>query len=89
LIEREGKGVLVYINRTDSKLGLLQEMQDLLTDNPRYTSSMDNRDYGIGAQILRAIGVRHMRIITNHPELRRAGLDAYGLEITDTLPLQG
>ena len=89
LIEREGKGVLVYINRTDSKLGLLQEMQDLLADNPRYTSSMDNRDYGIGAQILRAIGVRHMRIITNHPELRRAGLDAYGLEITDTLPLQG
>lgn len=89
LIEREGKGVLVYINRTDSKLGLLQEMQDLLAVDARNASSMDNRDYGIGAQILRAIGVRNMRIITNHPELRRAGLDAYGLEITDTLPLQG
>jgi 3,4-dihydroxy 2-butanone 4-phosphate synthase/GTP cyclohydrolase II len=89
LIEREGKGVLVYINRTDSKLGLLQEMQDLLAIDAHKPSSMDNRDYGIGAQILRAIGVRNMRIITNHPELRRAGLDAYGLEITDTLPLQG
>jgi 3,4-dihydroxy 2-butanone 4-phosphate synthase/GTP cyclohydrolase II len=89
LIEREGKGVLVYINRTDSKLGLLQEMQDLLAVDARSASFMDNRDYGIGAQILRAIGVRNMRIITNHPELRRAGLDAYGLEITDTLPLQG
>jgi 3,4-dihydroxy 2-butanone 4-phosphate synthase/GTP cyclohydrolase II len=89
LIEREGKGVLVYINRTDSKLGLLQEMQDLRIDDARQASSMDNRDYGIGAQILRAIGVRNMRIITNHPELRRAGLDAYGLEITDTLPLEG
>jgi 3,4-dihydroxy 2-butanone 4-phosphate synthase/GTP cyclohydrolase II len=89
LIEREGKGVLVYINRTDAKLGLLQEMQDLRVGDARHASSMDNRDYGIGAQILRAIGVRNMRIITNHPELRRAGLDAYGLEITDTLPLEG
>jgi len=89
LIEREGKGVLVYINRTDAKLGLLQEMQDLRVVDARQASSMDNRDYGIGAQILRAIGVRNMRIITNHPELRRAGLDAYGLEITDTLPLEG
>ena len=89
LIEREGKGVLVYINRTDAKLGLLQEMQDLRVGDARHASSMDNRDYGIGAQILRAIGVRNMRIITNHPELRRAGLDAYGLEIMDTLPLEG
>jgi 3,4-dihydroxy 2-butanone 4-phosphate synthase/GTP cyclohydrolase II len=87
LIEKEGKGVLVYINRMDSKSGLLQEMQELLSDSARTSSAMDNRDYGIGAQILRALGVHKMRIITNHPEQRRAGLDAYGLEIIDTMPL--
>ena len=88
LIEEEGKGVLVYINRMDSKGGLLHEMQELLSDTGQKALSMDNRDYGIGAQILRALGVHKMRIITNHPEQRRAGLDAYGLEIIDTLALQ-
>jgi 3,4-dihydroxy 2-butanone 4-phosphate synthase/GTP cyclohydrolase II len=88
LIEQEGKGVLVYINRMDSKGGLLHEMQELLSDTGQKALSMDNRDYGIGAQILRALGVHKMRIITNHPEQRRAGLDAYGLEIIDTLALQ-
>ena len=87
LIEREGKGVLVYINRMDSKTGLLQEMQEMLTGENRSSSAMDSRDYGIGAQILRSLGVHKMRIITNHPEQRRAGLDAYGLEIFDTMPL--
>lgn len=87
LIEQEGRGVLVYINRMDVKTGLLQEMQDLLLDTPKGPAAMDNRDYGIGAQILRALGVHKMRIITNHPEQRRAGLDAYGLEITDTMAL--
>ena len=62
-------------------------MQDLLLDTPKGPAAMDNRDYGIGAQILRALGVHKMRIITNHPEQRRAGLDAYGLEITDTMAL--
>lgn len=88
LIEQEGKGVLVYINRMDSKGGLLHEMHELLSDTGQKALSMDNRDYGIGAQILRALGVHKMRIITNHPEQRRAGLDAYGLEIIDTLALQ-
>jgi 3,4-dihydroxy 2-butanone 4-phosphate synthase/GTP cyclohydrolase II len=87
LIEREGKGVLVYINRMESKGGLLQEMQELLSEDAKSPSAMDNRDYGIGAQILRALGVHKMRIITNHPEQRRAGLDAYGLQITDTIAL--
>ena len=87
LIEREGKGVLVYINRMDSKVGLLNEMQEMLSDGNRVSTSMDNRDYGIGAQILRALGVHNMRIITNHPEQRRTGLDAYGLQIIDTISL--
>ena len=53
----------------------------------RSGAGMDNRDYGIGAQILRLLGVHKMRIITNHKEQRRAGLEGYGLEITDTIPL--
>lgn len=87
LIEQEGKGVLVYINRMDSKAGLLNELQELLSLEGKASSSMDTRDYGIGAQILRSLGVHKMRIITNHPEQRRAGLDAYGLEIIDTVSL--
>jgi 3,4-dihydroxy 2-butanone 4-phosphate synthase/GTP cyclohydrolase II len=86
LIEREGKGVLVYINRMDSKAGLLHELQEMLSADSR-ASSMDNRDYGIGAQILRSLGVHNMRIITNHPEQRRTGLDAYGLKIIGTIAL--
>ena len=89
LIEKEGKGVLVYINRMGDSSGLLQQIESLLSSNDSSSGSMDNRDYGIGAQILRALGVHKMRIITNHPESRRAGLDAYGLEIKDTMPLQG
>ena len=87
LIEKEGKGVLVYINRMEGNGGLLHEMNSLLSASDAAPSAMDNRDYGIGAQILRSVGVHKMRIITNHPEHRRAGLDAYGLEITGTIPL--
>ena len=87
IIEREGKGVLVYINRMEPGQGLLNEMLGLLGANEGSGAGMDNRDYGIGAQILRLLGVHKMRIITNHKEQRRAGLEGYGLEITDTLPL--
>lgn len=87
LIEKEGKGVLVYINRMESQGGLLQQMNSLLSTFDAGPGAMDSRDYGIGAQILRSVGVKKMRIITNHPEHRRAGLDAYGLEITGTIPL--
>jgi 3,4-dihydroxy 2-butanone 4-phosphate synthase/GTP cyclohydrolase II len=87
IIEREGKGALVYINRMDPAKGLLHEMLGLLDESDSGSRGMDNRDYGIGAQILRLLGIRKMRIITNHKEQRRAGLEGYGLEITDTIPL--
>jgi 3,4-dihydroxy 2-butanone 4-phosphate synthase/GTP cyclohydrolase II len=87
IIEREGKGALVYINRMDPAKGLLHEMLGLLDESDSGSQGMDNRDYGIGAQILRLLGIRKMRIITNHKEQRRAGLEGYGLEITDTIPL--
>jgi 3,4-dihydroxy 2-butanone 4-phosphate synthase/GTP cyclohydrolase II len=87
IIDREGKGALVYINRMDPAKGLLHEMLGLLDVSDSGSRGMDNRDYGIGAQILRLLGIRKMRIITNHKEQRRAGLEGYGLEITDTIPL--
>lgn len=86
-IEQEGKGALVYINRMQAGIGLLDEMRNLSGSSGSKALSMDYRDFGIGAQILRAIGVRKMHLLTNHPELRRAGLDAYGLEIVDCLSL--
>jgi 3,4-dihydroxy 2-butanone 4-phosphate synthase/GTP cyclohydrolase II len=49
---------------------------------------MDERDYGIGAQILRELGVRRLRLLTNHPR-KRAGLDGFGLELTENVPLDG
>jgi 3,4-dihydroxy 2-butanone 4-phosphate synthase/GTP cyclohydrolase II len=87
MIAQEGKGVLVYINRVQAESGLLEEIQALVSQSEHRPTVMDNRDFGIGAQILRAVGVKKMHLITNHPELRRAGLDAYGLEIIDCKPL--
>jgi 3,4-dihydroxy 2-butanone 4-phosphate synthase/GTP cyclohydrolase II len=86
-ISEEGKGVLVYINRMGSGNGLVDEISLLAGQSNTRPSAMDNRDFGIGAQILRALGVRKMHLMTNHPDLRRAGLDAYNLEIVDSMSL--
>ncbi|MFN5620236.1 MAG: 3,4-dihydroxy-2-butanone-4-phosphate synthase [Flavobacteriales bacterium] len=86
-IAEEGRGVLVYINRMGNGNGLVDEISLLAGQSNVRQPSMDNRDFGIGAQILRAVGVRKMHLLTNHPDLRRAGLDAYNLEIVDCIPL--
>jgi 3,4-dihydroxy 2-butanone 4-phosphate synthase/GTP cyclohydrolase II len=86
-IAEEGKGVLVYINRMGSGNGLVDEISLLAGQPNTRPAAMDNRDFGIGAQILRALGVRKMHLMTNHPDLRRAGLDAYNLEIVDSMSL--
>jgi 3,4-dihydroxy 2-butanone 4-phosphate synthase/GTP cyclohydrolase II len=67
--------------------GLVDEISLLAGQSNTRPSAMDNRDFGIGAQILRALGVRKMHLMTNHPDLRRAGLDAYSLEIVDCISL--
>ncbi|MCS7297581.1 MAG: bifunctional 3,4-dihydroxy-2-butanone-4-phosphate synthase/GTP cyclohydrolase II [Bacteroidia bacterium] len=94
-IEAEGKGVLVYVNQEGRGIGLLPKMHayklqeeglDTVEANLALGFKPDEREYGTGAQILRDLGVRKMRLLTNNPT-KRAGLAGYGLEIVETIPL--
>ncbi|MFZ9943293.1 MAG: bifunctional 3,4-dihydroxy-2-butanone-4-phosphate synthase/GTP cyclohydrolase II [Bacteroidia bacterium] len=96
MIEEAGKGVIVYMNQEGRGIGLvnklkaykLQEMgRDTVEANLELGFSMDERDYGVGAQILRDLGVRKMRLMTNNPT-KRAGLVGYGLEIVENVPIE-
>ncbi|MDE5787485.1 MAG: bifunctional 3,4-dihydroxy-2-butanone-4-phosphate synthase/GTP cyclohydrolase II [Bacteroidaceae bacterium] len=95
LIEREGKGVVVYLNQEGRGIGLmnkiaaykLQEQGDDTVDaNIHLGFQPDERDYGVGAQILRSLGVSKIRLITNNP-VKRVGLEGYGLEIVENVPI--
>lgn len=95
LIEEEGKGVIVYLNQEGRGIGLmnkiaaykLQEQGDDTVDaNIHLGFQPDERDYGVGAQILRYLGVGKIRLITNNP-VKRVGLEGYGLEIVDNVPM--
>jgi len=88
-IQKQGKGAIVYINKLDEARGLIEELK---TYNKRQgntkgseTNSMDSKDYGIGAQIIRNLGIRKLHILSDHP--RKKGIIGYGLEITGTTPL--
>ncbi len=95
LIEHEGKGVVVYLSQEGRGIGLmnkiaaykLQEQGDDTVDaNIHLGFRPDERDYGVGAQILRSLGVGKIRLITNNP-VKRVGLEAYGLEIVENVPI--
>lgn len=95
LIEKEGKGMVLYINQEGRGIGLVNKLKayklqeqglDTVDANLQLGFKMDERDYGVGAQILRAMGVQKMRLMTNNPT-KRAGLIGYGLEIVDNVPL--
>ena len=95
LIEKEGKGVVVYLNQEGRGIGLmnkiaaykLQEQGDDTVDaNIHLGFQPDERDYGVGAQILRSLGVSKIRLITNNP-VKRVGLEGYGLEIVENVPI--
>jgi len=89
-IASEGKGVIVYMNHLQGKHTVLDEMAELknqLLEAALGQTRIDARDYGIGAQILRSLGVGKMQLLTNHP-VKRSGIIGYGLEITDIMPLQ-
>ncbi len=95
LIEKEGKGVVVYLSQEGRGIGLmnkiaaykLQEQGDDTVDaNIHLGFQPDERDYGVGAQILRSLGVTKLRLITNNP-VKRVGLEAYGLEIVENVPI--
>jgi 3,4-dihydroxy 2-butanone 4-phosphate synthase/GTP cyclohydrolase II len=95
-IEQEGKGVIVYMNQEGRGIGLLNKLKayklqeqgyDTVDANLKLGFGMDQRDYGIGAQILRDLGVGKIRLMSNNPK-KRIGLIGYGLEIVENVPLQ-
>ena len=94
MIEQEGKGVVLYMNQSARGQRLLHEMKTLktegLSDQPlhrKFGLKMDEKDYGVGAQILRDLGVKKLRLISNNPQ-KRIGLTGYGLEITEYVTLE-
>ena len=95
-IAAEGRGVLLYLHQEGRGIGLANkirayELQDQGLDtveaNERLGFKPDQRDYGIGAQILRDLGVRTMRLLTNNPR-KFVGLEGYGLSVVESLPLE-
>lgn len=96
MIENEGKGVIVYMNQEGRGIGLLNKLKayklqeqgrDTVEANLELGFKMDLRDYGIGAQILRDLGVTKMKLMTNNPR-KRTGLSGYGLEIVENVPIE-
>ncbi|OFY84310.1 MAG: bifunctional 3,4-dihydroxy-2-butanone 4-phosphate synthase/GTP cyclohydrolase II [Bacteroidetes bacterium RIFCSPLOWO2_12_FULL_35_15] len=96
IIEKEGKGVILYMNQEGRGIGLLnklkayklqEEGRDTVEANEELGFKMDERDYGVGAQILRDLGLRKIRLMSNNPK-KRAGLIGYGLEIVETIPIE-
>ncbi|MBT4216932.1 MAG: bifunctional 3,4-dihydroxy-2-butanone-4-phosphate synthase/GTP cyclohydrolase II [Flavobacteriales bacterium] len=95
-IEKEGKGVIVYMNQEGRGIGLLNKLKsyklqengkDTVEANLELGFNADDRDYGIGAQILRAMNVRNIKLLSNNPK-KRAGLMGYGIEIVKNIPLE-
>jgi 3,4-dihydroxy 2-butanone 4-phosphate synthase/GTP cyclohydrolase II len=96
IIEKEGKGVLVYMNQEGRGIGLLNKLKayklqeqgrDTVEANTELGFQPDERDYGVGAQILRDLGVSKLKLMTNNPK-KRAGLIGYGLEIVENVALE-
>lgn len=96
MVDKEGKGVILYINQEGRGIGLMNKLKayklqeqglDTVEANLQLGFNMDNRDYGVGAQILRDLGVSKMRLMSNNPT-KRAGLIGYGLEVVSNVPIR-
>lgn len=96
IVEEEGKGVILYLNQEGRGIGLMakiaayklqEEGYDTVDANIHLGYDPDERDYGVGAQILHLIGAHKMRLMTNNP-VKRVGLEAYGLEIVENVPIE-
>ena len=96
MIEQEGRGVIVYMQQEGRGIGLMNKIAayklqeqglDTVDANIHLGFKPDERDYGCGAQILRLLGVQKMRLMTNNP-VKRVGLEAYGLEIVENVPIE-
>nr|WP_311451742.1 bifunctional 3,4-dihydroxy-2-butanone-4-phosphate synthase/GTP cyclohydrolase II [uncultured Porphyromonas sp.] len=96
LIEQEGRGLIVYLNQEGRGIGLMEKIKayklqeeglDTVEANLHLGHMADERDYGVGAQILQQLGVQQMRLMSNNP-IKRVGLEGYGLEVVETIPLE-
>jgi len=96
MVEDAGKGVVLYMNQEGRGIGLINKLRayklqeqglDTVQANEALGFKMDSRDYGVGAQILRDLGVKKIKLISNNPK-KRAGLVGYGLEIIDIVPIE-
>lgn len=96
MVEAAGKGVVLYMNQEGRGIGLVnklkayklqEEGRDTVEANLELGFSQDERDYGVGAQILRQMGITKIKLISNNPR-KRAGIHGYGLEIVDTVPIE-
>jgi len=96
MVEKEGKGVILYMNQEGRGIGLVNKLKayklqeegmDTVEANLHLGFPMDKRDYGVGAQILRYLGISKLRLISNNPR-KRAGLLGYGLEVVEAVPIE-
>ena len=96
MVEKEGKGAILYMNQEGRGIGLLNKLKayrlqeegmDTVEANLHLGFQMDQRDYGIGAQILRHLGISKLKLISNNPK-KRVGLMGYGLEIIENIPIE-
>jgi len=95
MVEKEGKGVVIYLSQEGRGIGLLNKIKayrlqdegmDTVQANLKLGFGEDERDYGVGASIMRELGLGKIRLISNNP-VKRAGLEGYGIQITETIPL--
>ena len=95
-IEEEGRGALIYLNQEGRGIGLMDKIKayklqenglDTVDANLHLGHKADERDYGVGANILNALGIKKMKLMTNNP-VKRIGLEGYGLEITENIPIE-
>jgi 3,4-dihydroxy 2-butanone 4-phosphate synthase/GTP cyclohydrolase II len=96
MIQLEGKGAIIYMNQEGRGIGLINKLKayhlqenglDTVEANLQLGFKMDQRDYGVGAQILRSLGISKMRLMSNNPT-KRAGLIGYGLEVVENVPIE-
>lgn len=96
MIQKEGRGAVIYLNQEGRGIGLMdkirayklqEEGMDTVEANIRLGHRADERDYGVGAQILKKLGIKRMRLLTNNP-VKRIGLESYGLEVVEHLPIE-